>query len=106
MRQAENSKNVCASLYGTNTITITIGKGCDQKLALGHEFVHVLYVVPNLSNYSNFLYRTNNFRQGHSLSSPSYTFLETVEDSFSTKYKEYLKNIKNKSSFKKNITSK
>lgn len=104
-RQSENNKNVCTSLYGTNTITVTIGYGCNEKIALAHEFAHVLYIVPNLSTYSNFLHRTNNYCQGHNLSDPSHTFLETVEDSFAIKYKKYLKNIKNTDSFKKNIAS-
>ena len=103
VRQSENNKNVCASLYGTNTITVTIGYGCNEIIALGHEFAHVLYVVPNLNMYSKFLYRTNNYCQGHSLSDPSYTFLEAVEDSFTTKYIEYLKNIKKRKSIQKNI---
>lgn len=37
--QSSESEHVCYSLYGTNTITITIGYGCDEMKALGHELI-------------------------------------------------------------------
>jgi hypothetical protein len=97
VRQSPDNPNVCMSLYGTNTITITIGIGCDEKMVLGHEFAHVLYIVPNLKEYSYFMkYRNkkvNTTCHGHSPNDPSYAFLKSVEDRFAFKYAEF--NIKN-----------
>jgi hypothetical protein len=106
VRQSKDNENVCSSLNGTNTITITIGYGCDEKRALGHEFAHVLYVVPNLSTYTDYWNRSNDFCSGHSISDPSYTFLEYIEHNFEIRYNEYLKNMKNKDSSKLIVASK
>ncbi len=103
VRQAADNKNVCESLYETNLITVSIGKGCDEKLALGHEFAHVLYIVPNLSEYTEFLnnnncHVNNKFCVGHSPFDPGYVFINAVEDQFKARYKKYLKGSKNSDS--------
>lgn len=90
----ENPK-VCASLNGTNTITITIGIGCDEIKALAHEFAHVLYIVPNLKEYVYFMKylnkKTNPTAQhGHSWNDSSSAFLKSIEDSFTARYENYL----------------
>ena len=100
VRQSKDSEHVCSSLSGTNTITITIGYGCDEKRALGHEFAHVLYIVPNLRKYLDYWIRNDDFCSGHSLSDPSYTFLNSIEHNFKIRYNEYLKGMKNKGSSK------
>ena len=103
------NRNVCASPYGTNTVSITIGKVRDDILALAHEFAHVLYIVPNLSYYSHFFKNQNwnkmnkyNVGYGHSVYDPSFAFLDSVEGSFEIKYKKYLRNVKNNGSFRQN----
>lgn len=103
VRQSKNSDDVCSSRYGTNTIAITIGYGCDEKRALGHEFAHVLYIVPNLSAYLDYWNRSNDFCSGHSSSDPSYAFLESVEHNFEIRYNQYLKGVKNKGLTKLNM---
>ena len=108
--QSPTNKNVCTSLFGTNTINVTIGKGVNEKLKLGHEFGHVLYLVPNLSDYNDF-YNNNKrklkkYNHGHSPFDPSYTFVESIEKNFGNKYKEYLNSIKKQKPFKKNKASK
>ena len=105
VRQSADNENVCSSYYGTNTISITIGYGCDERLALGHEFAHVLYVVPNLNKYMDYWSRNNDFCSGHSLSDPSYAFLESVEQNFKIRYNEYLKGVKDKGLSKLNMAS-
>lgn len=109
-RQSEINSNVCTSLYGTNTITVTVGIGCDEKMVLCHEFAHVLFVVPNINEYSVFLksqnkFIKNYFSRGHSPLDPSATLSESVENSFSAKYKAYLKKVNDKDAFKQNLAS-
>ena len=93
VKQSPDNQNVCASFYGTNTITITIGIGCDEKLVLGHEFAHVLYIVPNLSEYTYFMKyqnkKVNTTSHGHNPNDPSFAFLKAVEDRFATRYNDY-----------------
>ena len=78
----------------------------DEKLALVHEFAHVLYIVPNLRYYSDFIKNQNwheihkNHSDNHSIYDPSYTFLKSIDESFAIKYKEYLRNVKNNGAFK------
>lgn len=107
VRQSPDNPNVCMSLYGTNTITITIGIGCDEKIVIGHEFAHVLYIVPNLKEYSHFMkYRNkkvNTACHGHSPNDPSYGFLKSVEDQFAFKYAQY--NMKNDVQMNQNMAS-
>jgi len=93
VNQSPDNQNVCTSFYGTNSITITIGIGCDEKLVLGHEFAHVLYIVPNLRKYTYFMKfrnkKVNTACHGHSPNDPSHAFLKSVEDSFASKYDKY-----------------
>jgi hypothetical protein len=93
VNQSPDNQNVCTSFYGTNSITITVGIGCDEKLVLGHEFAHVLYIVPNLREYTYFMKfqnkKVNTASHGHSPNDPSYAFLKSVEDSFASKYSKY-----------------
>jgi hypothetical protein len=101
--QDKINENVCSSFYSTNTICITICKGCDEKLALAHEFGHVLYIVPNLKEYIDFSKDRNYFinaksHNGHSSFDPSYPMLNSVEKSFKKKYKGYLERLNNNSS--------
>ena len=105
MRQSDNNKNVCCSRYGTNTISITIAYGCDEKIALCHEFAHVLYVVPNLSGYMEYWNSSNHFNNGHNIADPSYFIQESVERSFLSRYDDYLNKAKSKGSSKHNIAS-
>jgi hypothetical protein len=108
VNQSPDNQNVCSSFYGTNTITITIGIGCDEKLVLGHEFAHVLYIVPNLRKYTYFMkfrnMKVNIASHGHSPNDPSYAFLKSVEDSFASKYNKYKEN--NKEPLNQNMASK
>ncbi len=110
VNQSPNNKNVCTSLFGTNTIDVTIGKGVNEKIKLAHEFGHVLYMVPNLSDYNNFLDKNirklNKCNHGHSPFDPSYAFVESIEKNFRIKYNDYLKSSKNKDLFKQKIASK
>ncbi len=92
---ATNHPNVCNSLYGANTITVTIGIGGDEFVALAHEFGHVLYIVPNLKEYVYFMkYRnkkTNVTAQhGHSWNDSSSAFLNSIENNFADRYEYYL----------------
>lgn len=107
VRQSPDNPNVCMSLYGTNTITITIGIGCDEKLVIGHEFAHVLYIVPNLKEYSYFMKfknkKVNTACHGHSPNDPSYAFLKSVEVRFALNYAEY--NMKNEVPLNQNMAS-
>lgn len=100
--QSPTNKNVCASINGTNTISITVGKGTNDKILLAHEFGHVLYMVPNLSDYYDFLNRNkhklNKFANGHSPYDPSYAFVESIENEFRNKYKDFVKNENNEAS--------
>ncbi len=111
VRQALDDENVCTSLYGTNTITITIGIGCDEKLALAHEFAHVLYIVPNLKEYTYFMkYRNNNVKNvpshGHSPNDPSFAFLKSVNKRFETNYSNYESKAKSKGLSEQNTSIK
>lgn len=103
VRPSPENQHVCNSLYGTNSISITIGIGCDENMVLGHEFAHVLYIVPNLSEYTYFMKyqnkKVNTTCQGHSPNDPSYIFLKSVEDKFAIKYARYQKNATNKDTF-------
>jgi len=90
-----NHPDICTSLYGTNTITVTIGIGCDELIALAHEFAHVLYIVPNLKEYAYFMkYRNNKInltaQHGHSWNDTSSTFIKSIENSFTARYENYL----------------
>jgi hypothetical protein len=90
-----NHPDICTSLYGTNTITVTIGIGCDELIALAHEFAHVLYMVPNLKEYVYFMkYRNNKInltaQHGHSWNDTSSTFMKSIENSFIARYENYL----------------
>lgn len=93
-----SNKNICVSNGGTNTITVTVGKGNNAEVKLAHEFGHVLYMVPNLQDYFEFLHKfnkkLNKFSSGHSPYDPSYAFVESVENIFRTKYIEYKKRMK------------
>jgi len=91
----ENNCNVCASFYGENTIAVTIGIGCNEILALAHEFAHVLYIVPNLKDYTYFMnYLNKKVNQtschGHSLNDPSRGFMKSVLNKFALNYERYL----------------
>ena len=95
-----NHPDICTSLYGTNTITVTIGIGCDELITLAHEFAHVLYIVPNLKEYVYFMkYRNNKInltaRHGHSWNDTSSTFMKSIENSFTARYENYLGKTKN-----------
>ncbi len=103
--QSKENKNVCTSHSGTNTITITIGYGVDARKALGHEFAHVLYIVPHLNEYINYWSRSNDFCSGHSIDDPSFDFLEKIESDFFKKHHEYMKREKVKKSSKPNLAS-
>ena len=107
--QSPTDKNVCTSCFGTNTINVTIGKGVNEKLKLAHEFGHVLYMVPNLSDYFEFLNKYNKnlkkFRSGHSPFDPSYSFVASTENNFRSKLNEYLESIKNKDMDQQNTVS-
>jgi len=90
-----NNPDICTSLYGTNTITVTIGIGCDELIALTHEFAHVLYIVPNLKEYVYFMkYRNSKINltalHGHSWNDPSSAFIKSIENSFSARYENYI----------------
>ena len=105
VRQSLDNQHVCTSFYGANTITITIGIGCDEKYALGHEFAHVLYIVPNLNAYTYFMKYQNKKvlnapSHGHGSNDPSFAFVKSVEDSFESKYNNYLSKTKNNDSFR------
>ncbi len=93
---SQENPQVCTSLHGTNTITITIGIGCDELKALAHEFAHVLYMVPNLKEYVYFMkYRNNKInitaQHGHSWNDSSSDFIKSIENSFSARYENYNK---------------
>jgi hypothetical protein len=101
--------NVCTSLYGTNTITVTIGIGCDELIALAHEFAHVLYMVPNLKEYVYFMkYRNSKInltaQHGHSWNDTSSTFMKSIENSFTARYENYLGKTKISNSTGQNIS--
>ena len=103
--QSKENEHVCTSHSGTNTITITIGYGGDARKALGHEFAHVLYIVPNLNEYMNYWSRSNDFCSGHSIDDPSFDYLEKIESDFFKKHHEYMKREKVKKSSKPNLAS-
>ena len=103
VRPSKGSNNVCESRFGTNTITITIGYGCDARKALGHEFAHVLYIVPNLSTYMEYWERSEDFCSGHHIDDPSFEFLEKIEGEFFQKHHDYLKLHEIKRSNKHNM---
>ncbi|MDZ7604392.1 MAG: hypothetical protein U5K79_02135 [Cyclobacteriaceae bacterium] len=104
-----NHPDICSSFSGTNTITVTIGIGCDELIALAHEFAHVLYIVPNLKEYVYFMkYRnkkTNPVAQhGHSWNDPGSTIFKSIEDSFTARYENYLGMTKISNSTAQNIS--
>lgn len=92
--QAKIGEHICSSLYGANTVTITIGYGCNELLALGHEFAHVLYIVPHLKEYIDFWNRNQKFCDGHNESDPSYFIINSIEDHFKENYISYMKQKK------------
>lgn len=102
--QSKHDENVCTSRYGTNTITITIGYGTNEIKALGHEFAHVMYMVPNLKEYMEFSKRHQEFINGHSESDPGYFKLQAYEDRFMENYMQYMELKKGKDSFKPPVT--
>jgi hypothetical protein len=100
--QDKNNEHVCSSFFGTNTISIVICKGCDEKLVLAHEFGHVLYIVPNLKEYIDFSENPNGFisaksHTGHSSFDPSNPMVNSVEKRFKNKYRGYLERLNNDS---------
>jgi len=105
VRPAKDDEHVCTSLSGTNTITITIGYGCNEIQALGHEFAHVMYIVPNLKEYMNYWNRNQNFCNGHSKSDPSYFIITPIEDSFQRNYMDYMKREKSNNTPMEHIAS-
>jgi hypothetical protein len=89
VRNDKNFRDICISPYGTNTITVIIGKNCNPLIALAHEFGHVLYIVPNLKKYSKILSSLKNkpwYHSGsgsnHNLLDPSHTFVMNIEKQF------------------------
>jgi len=103
VRQAKDSDHVCTSLSGTNTITVTIGYGCDELMALGHEFAHVMYIVPHLKEYMNFWNRGNEFCDGHSKSDPSYFIINPILKNFRENYMLYMEWEKSKNALEKQL---
>jgi len=95
---AKENEHVCRSLYGVNSIAISVAKGESEIIALAHEFAHVLYVVPNLKTYTAFIDKITNgltakrFGRGHHPCDPSRHFMETIENRFKEKYVNYLNN--------------
>ena len=106
VRSCRENENICESRFGTNTITITVGYGCDEKKALGHEFAHVLYIVPNLSSYMDYWKRSEDFCSGHHIDDPSFDFLEKTEEDFFQKHHKFMKSINKNGSNKKHIAQK
>ncbi len=94
--QSGSDENVCTSRYGTNTITITVGYGVNEVKALGHEFAHVMYMVPNLKQYMDFQNHSQEFINGHSDSDPGYYVIHQIENRFLENYMEYMKIQKGK----------
>jgi len=94
-----NHPHVRTSLYGRNTITVTIGIGCNEILTLAHEFAHVLYIVPNLKEYAYFMkYRNSKInptlQHGHSWNDSSSAFIKSIEHSFTARYENYMSKTK------------
>lgn len=87
--------HVCTSRAGTNTVTITVAYGCDALKALGHEYAHVLYIVPNLATYMKFWTSNDDFHNGHSKDDPSYFFLNEIEQNYLNRYIEYTQSKRN-----------
>ena len=98
VRPNKDDNNVCESRFGTNTNTI--GYGCNARKALGHEFAHVLYIVPNLSAYFEYWKASDNFCNGHHIEDPSFDFLEKTENEFFQKHHEYTSRLKQELSAK------
>ena len=99
--QAKGKVHVCRSPYGVNTITITVAKCDTEILALAHEFAHVLYTVPNLKTYTEFITRiTNNmnarqFGRGHHPGDPGRHHMLSTERKFKENYARHLKETEN-----------
>ena len=105
VRSNKDNSNICESRFGTNTITITIGYGCDARKALGHEFAHVLYIVPNLASYMEYWNRSEDFCSGHHIDDPSFNFLEKIEGAFFQKHHEYMRRGEKNESDKPNLAT-
>lgn len=88
--QAKDNPQVCTSRAGTNTVTITVCYGSNALKALGHEFAHVLYIVPNLEAYIHFWQHDDDFHNGHSNDDPSYFALNETESSYLKHYMAYV----------------
>ncbi|GEM_PF-3478295 len=93
--QWERNPNACKSKYGAYSVSIVIRKGCNVNFALAHEFAHVLYIVPNLSEYADFYVNNhsqiiNKHNKGHSPYDPGLAFTDKIEDSFRGNYQDYL----------------
>ena len=107
---SQNNQRCVLLLYGTNSITVTIGIGCHEILALAHEFAHVLYMVPNIKEYTYFMkYRnkkvSNAACHGHNPNDPSLAFIKSVEDKFSINYASYVSKNKINDATKQFTTS-
>lgn len=96
LRPTKGNEHVCSSLHGNNSITITIIQGLSAIRALGHEFAHVLYIVPNLKEYMNYWKKSADFCSGHGIDDPSYAFMKVIEQRFFLRYKEFVKERKTK----------
>ena len=99
-KQSDANKNICVSQFGDHTISITIWQCPNDVIALAHEFSHVLYLVPNLNSYSNFMYEHANrsvgkkYIPGHHPNDPSRDFIELFEKRFKEKYLIYMSKLR------------
>lgn len=108
--QDKKNEKVCVSYFGANTINVIVCKGCDEKFVLAHEFGHALYIVPNLKEYVSFSKDPNSLSNadshtGHSAYDPTNDMVKSVEDSFTLKYKDYLKRLERQNSKETNLAS-
>lgn len=54
VNQDQMDQNVCSSSYGRNSASIEIADNFSSLVHLAHEFGHLMYIIPNLSDYINY----------------------------------------------------
>ena len=98
VQQHEKDEHCHMSEYGLNTVSIRIAIEKKSLRLLAHEFGHVKYIIPNLSEYLKYSIpysksvRHNSNHFGHYPGDPSGLTAQSYESKFRIEYFKFVKN--------------